>query len=297
MITWSYFAGSAGAFAHTEFGRILATLLAIAVGALVWRLLKKRALVETGGNEDRALRRGNFVLAKNLIFCLTLVAVFSIWATKIAGAALSLAAVTGALLLVGKEFLANILGSAVLAATRSYRIGDFIEMGDVCGRVLDTDLLVTTVAETLEGHQLTGRTVAIPNSILLTSPVKNLTATGTFTVNLLKVVVLPSENILQLEQALLKAAKEVCCSWIELANIHLKHIECHELIDLPSAEPRVLLQFHCARECTLAVRYACRPNDRVKVEQDILRRYLRYRDVPAARSPARIPALLEEETI
>lgn len=282
MNNWTLFAVETAAFAHTEFGRILATLFVMAIGAVAWRFFKKKALAETGEGTDIHSRRGNFVLARNLVFCFTLLFVFSIWATKIAGVALSLAAVAGAMLIVSKEFLANLLGTTVLAVSRPYRIGDFIEMGDVCGRVLDTDLLVTTLAETLEGHQITGRKVVIPNSTLLTRPVKNLTATGSFVINLLNVVVSPSDDIMEHEKALLQAAADVCRPWIAAADIHLKSIECRELVDLPSASPRVLLQLDTAKECTLALRYACRPNDRVKVEQEILRKYLRYRANPDA---------------
>lgn len=287
MIDWLELAAGVGAFAQTELGRIIATLLVAIVGAVVWRFLQKRARIGSELPLDVSRRRGNLVLAKNLLIVVALVLAASIWATKIAGAALSLAAVAGAILLVSKEFLANALGSALLAISRPYRVGDFIQMGPTSGRVLDTDLMVTTIAETLEGHQLTGRTAVLPNSLLLTQPVKNLTATGAYMVNLLNVVVDPSEDLLTLEQALLRAAGEVCAPWLQEADRHLEHMESIELIDLPSSQPRVLMQFHSAREYTLALRYTCRPNDRVKVEQEILRRYLRYR--PAA-APPRVAA-------
>lgn len=277
MIEWAELGAATAAFAQTELGRIGATLLVASTGAITWRFMQKRARIGSEAPLDVSRRRGNLVLAKNLLIVVGLVIVASIWATNIAGAALSLAAVAGAILLVSKEFLANALGTAVLAISRPYRIGDFIDMGDVRGRVLDTDLLVTTIAETLEGHQLTGRTAVIPNSVLLTRPVKNLTATGTYMVNLLNVMVDPSEDLLALEKALLRAAGEVCAPWLEEADRHLEYMESIELIDLPSSQPRVLLQLHSAKEYTLALRYACRPNDRVKVEQDILRRYLQYR--------------------
>ena len=80
---------------------------------------------------------------------------------------------------------------------------------------------------------------------------------------------------------MLKAAREVCEPWLQEADRHLERMESIELIDLPSSQPRVLMQFHSAKEYTLALRYTCRPNDRVKVEQEILRRYLRYRSVQA----------------
>jgi small-conductance mechanosensitive channel len=287
LINWAQLAAGVGAFAQTELGRIIATLLVIAIGAILGRFLQKRARSSPGLSSDVSRRRGNLVWAKNLIIIVCLVFVASIWATKIAGAALSLAAVAGAILLVSKEFLGNALGSALLAISRPYRIGDFIEIENVRGRVLDTDLMVTTVAETLEGHQLTGRTAVLPNSLLLTRPVRNLTATGAYMVNLLNVVVHPSEDLLALEKALLQAAGEVCAPWLIEADRHLEHMESIELIDLPSSQPRILIQMHSAKEYTLALRYTCRPNDRVKVEQEILRKYLRYR-------PAKI---LEAETV
>jgi small-conductance mechanosensitive channel len=285
MIDWMEIGIGVGAFAQTELGRIIATLLIATIGAIVWRFLQKRARVGSELPLDVSRRRGNLVLAKNLLIVVSLMVVASIWATKIAGAALSLAAVAGAILLVSKEFLANALGSAMLAISRPYRVGDFIQMGATSGRVLESDLMVTTIAETLEGHQLTGRTAVLPNSLFLTQPVRNLTATGEYMVNLLNVVVHPAEDLLSLEQALLRAAREVCTSWLQDADRHLEHMESIELIDLPSSQPRVLMQFHSAHEYTLTLRYTCRPNDRVKVEQDILRRYLRYR-------PAAMPRLV-----
>jgi small-conductance mechanosensitive channel len=293
MTEWSVVAEGVRAFAQTEFGRIVATLLVASVGAILWRFLQKRARVGSELPIDVSRRRGNLVLAKNLLIVVALMLVASIWATKIAGAALSLAAVAGALLLVSKEFIANALGTAMLAISRPYRIGDFIQMGTTSGRVLDTDLMVTTIAETLEGHQLTGRTAVLPNSLLLTQPVRNLTATGAYMVNLLNVVVSPSEDLLALEQALLRAAREVCESWLQEADRHLERMESIELIDLPSSQPRVLMQFHSAKEYTLALRYTCRPNDRVKVEQDILRRYLRYRPSPEPAWAPEVAAMVE----
>jgi hypothetical protein len=147
------------------------------------------------------------------------------------------------------------------------------------GRVIDTDLLATTLSEAQDGNQLTSRTVVLPHSLLLVKPVRNLTATGDYVINLLKVVAGAQEDLIALENALLSAAKEVCGPWLAVANAHLKQIELRRLMDLPSAEPRVILQLHSASEAVLSLRYTCRPNDRVKVEQAVLRRYLAKRPV------------------
>lgn len=275
------------AFAHTEMGRIIATVIAIIVTMLLLKVIQHRAQASAGSSMEISDRRGNFVLLKNLVLLAAVTVIGTIWASKIAGAALSLAAVAGALLIVSKEFLSNLLGTAFLTVSRLYRVGDFIEVDGIAGRVIDTDLLATTLSEAQDGSQLTSRTVAVPHSLLLVKPVRNLTATGEYVVNLLRIGVDVNEDLIALESALLAAANEVCKPWLAEADSHLKLIESRELMDLPSATPRVILQLSSAKEAVLSLRYTCRPNDRVKVEQTILRRYLAKR--PARKTEA-LPA-------
>lgn len=267
-------------FTQTEMGRIVATLIAVIVTTVLLKLLQRRAQLADISPTEFSRRRGNFVLLKNLVLFTALIVIGTIWASKIAGVALSLAAVAGAMLIVSKEFWLNLLGTASLTISRLYRVGDFIEVEGVSGRVIDTNLLATTLSEAQEGSQLTSRTVAIPHSLLLVRPVRNLTATGEFVVNLLRVGVGTDEDLAALEQALLEAARDVCQPWLAQADAHLKRIESRELMDLPSAEPRVIFQLHSAKEASLSLRYACRPNDKVKVEQKILRQFLAKRPVP-----------------
>lgn len=275
-------------FTQTEMGRIVATLISVIVTTILLKLLQRRAQLADISPTEFSRRRGNFVLLKNLVLFTALIVIGTIWASKIAGVALSLAAVAGAMLIVSKEFWLNLLGTASLTISRVYRVGDFIEVEGISGRVIDTDLLSTTLSEAQEGSQLTSRTVAIPHSLLLVRPVRNLTATGEFVVNLLRVGVGTEEDLAALEQALLDAAQDVCKPWLAQADAHLKRIESRELMDLPSAEPRVILQLHSAKEATLSLRYACRPNDKVKVEQKILRHFL-------AKRPVRQPQLVEAD--
>src|SRR5690606_5894968 len=177
----------ASAFALTEMGRIVATLLAIIVTMMLLKLIQRRAQGLAGTAKELAHRRGNFVLVKHLVLLAWLIVVGTSWASEIAGAALSLAAVAGAMLIVSKEFLANLLGTAHLTVSRLYRVGDFIEVDGISGRVIDTDLLATTLSEMQDGSQMTSRTVALPHSLLLVKPVRNLSTTGTYVINMLKV--------------------------------------------------------------------------------------------------------------
>jgi small-conductance mechanosensitive channel len=269
------------AFAQSEMGRILASLTAILVAALLMKIIQRRARNQSRACLEDQHGKNGFVLQKNLVLLCTVLVVIAIWASKIAGAALSLAAVGGAMLIISKDFVANLLGSAYLTATRSYRVGDFVEIDGLSGRVIDTDLLATTLLEMGDGSQLTSRVATIPHASLLIKPLHNLTATGEYAINMLKVVVDPQDDLLELEKALLKAANDVCSPWLINANLHLMRFETRELMDLPSAHPRVLIQLHGAKEATLSLRYTCAPNQKVNVEQSILRNFIKNR--PASR--------------
>ncbi len=263
---------------HGELGRLLATLAILALAAVSLKLIQKsarrRSLVLTG---SETFHKNSYVLLKNLVLLAAVIIVITIWASKIAGAALSLAAVAGAMLIISKEFLANLLGSAFLTATRSYRVGDFIEINGVSGKVIDTDLMATILSETAGGSQMTSRMITLPHSLLLVNHLRNLTATGAYAINLLHVTVDPAEDLLLLEDILLQAAQEVCAPWQANAEEHLRRFEARELMDLPSAAPRVIMELNGVKEVTLSLRYTCRPNQRVNVEQTILRKFVQQR--------------------
>lgn len=261
------------AFAKSEIGRILATVIVFWLSAASIGFLQRRAVTRCVDEQEFARRRGNFVLVKNLILACAMVALSIIWASKIAGVALSVAAVAGAMLIVSKDFLASLLGTAVFTITRPYRVGDFIEIGGVSGRVVDTSMLNTTVADTSEGNLITGANIILPHAMLLSMPVRNLTATGEYVLRLLPVSVL-HRDLMRCEPLLLKAAQEVCGEWVDEASRHLKLMESRELIDLPSGNPRVIMDLSKHEHAVLTLRYACRPDERIDVEQAILRRYL-----------------------
>lgn len=261
------------AFAKSEIGRILATVIVFWLSAASIGFLQRRAVTRCVDEQEFARRRGNFVLVKNLILAGAMVALSIIWASKIAGVALSVAAVAGAMLIVSKDFLASLLGTAVFAITRPYRVGDFIEINGVSGRVVDTSMLNTTVADTSEGNLITGANVILPHAMLLSMPVRNLTATGQYVLRLLPVSVL-HRDLMHCEPLLLQAAQEVCGEWSEEASRHLKWMESRELIDLPSGNPKVIMDLSRHEHAVLTLRYACRPDERINVEQAILRRYL-----------------------
>ncbi|WP_256299197.1 mechanosensitive ion channel family protein [Haloarchaeobius salinus] len=73
--------------------------------------------------------------------------------------------------------LTSLLGWVYILAMRPYQVGDRIRVEDAKGDVIDVDFLVTTLWEVegdlVSSHQPSGRTVTVPNSLILTSEVFN----------------------------------------------------------------------------------------------------------------------------
>lgn len=275
--------GSLHGFAVDEIWRVALTAAVVFLVPLGLRFGQRHLSSKAGTLNER---RERLVIWRNTLVFLGVVVTMGVWGSKIAGFALSLAAVAGAMLIVSKEALMNLLGFINLTLSRHFGLGDYIEIGPSSGRVVDITAMTTTVLETRNGHQVTGATVIVPNALLLTHPVRNLTVTGKFVVHLLRVRLTRNADILQHEQALLEAARMVCALWEEEADQHLAQLEQDRNVDLPSAHTRVLVELLDGKYADLALRYCCRPHERVKVEQEILRHYLA---ITKRISPAVVP--------
>lgn len=261
-------------FFSGESARVGATVLTILVSDLFVRLNRIK-LTRNWRNEPPDVLRGKLVWAQNLIRLLALVGIVVIWASKIAGAILSVAALVGALLLVHKELLMCLTGYALIMATRPYTIGDYVEVGGQSGRVIDISLFATVLSETSSVNQLTGKTVSFPNSLLYSTAVRNMSATGQFIVSLYRIAVAVNIDFDLAEECALEAADKVTAQWQERADLHLRGVESHGFLDLPSSRPKVLWESPNEKHHVLTIRFACPMTARVAAEQELFRIFWR----------------------
>lgn len=281
----------------TELGRIIASGVTIGVGvvlAKVWerRLRKQAEQAEQAELDHQVLdiARQKFVTAKNVIWVTVAFIVFTIWASKIAGIILSLAAVAGASLIVSKELIMCLLGYGYLTSSRAIRVGDFIDVNGMKGKVVDIEMMATTLAETSLANQQTGRTLTLPNSVWLSHPVRNVSATGESVINALQLI-LPIEVDIELaEKVALEAAQTIAGQWQGAINRHLAKHELRNLVDMPSARPKILWIPLDAKSHALVIRYGCPLNQRVNSEQGIFRHFWKNYNEESKRLKACVPA-------
>jgi small-conductance mechanosensitive channel len=264
------------------------------VPELIWTLLIGAAVLAANLGISAVLLRGTrlsretklrtSVFWRNFSLLIALVALLFVWRAELQAAALSLAALSVALVLAGKELFTSVLGYIHRTTSGSFRFGDVIEINGVKGEVIDQTLLSTTVLEMSEEHQFTGRVVQFPNSFYVTHPLKNHSRVGDYQLGILTVPLAASESAEVAKALLERVAREVCRDYVAPTEAALRELEGEQFVLMPSADPRVTIRLPDAGKIVLALRYPCPGNSRTRTEQDIVLAYL------AARATTSSPA-------
>jgi small-conductance mechanosensitive channel len=265
--------------AGSRFGLTLLTLL---VALLVSRGLQRWFSTSHAAPGHEARRRA-LVASRNLLYVVTIVVLASLWLVQLRHLALSVAAIATGLLLSGRELVLGLLGRLLLAATRPFGIGDVVEVGTYSGRVIDLGLFTTTLLETDAARQYTGHTVELPNAMLVTLGVRNLSHTGRYVIESLRVPVAVEGDVGAERDRLLACTQRACAPHLEDAVRWLARVEADEVLRLPDSEPRVLVEPRDAFQVDLVARFPAPAERRAYVAQAVLQEYYAGADrrVPA----------------
>ncbi|MCW3479061.1 mechanosensitive ion channel family protein [Neisseriaceae bacterium JH1-16] len=265
-------------FNHLEHGYVVDLLRSfglIAILILV-RVVILRSLSANQHVPIEARRRWSVNL-RNAGFLLGLFGLLTIWARELETFALSMVAFAAAMVVATKELIMCIGGAFLRTMSNSYTLGDHIEVGQYRGRVVDITLFSTTIMEigpNHAAHQLTGRGISMPNSLLLTQAVIRENYMGDFVVHVITVPAAYSLDPASTEALLLDSARVICDPFLADARRHMNHIEERYLIDIPSVEPRIAIQPVDEKQYRLILRVAIPAKERHRVEQAILHRFM-----------------------
>jgi small-conductance mechanosensitive channel len=265
------------------YGRELIFSMLLVVTVLLLRTMAARALLRYEKVSSEVRRRW-VAAARNLSIAIVVFGLLSIWAEELRTLAVSLIAFAVAAVIATKELILCASGALVRAAGDAYGIGDRIEIAGARGEVVDQSMLTTTLLEIgpPPAHQFTGRTIVIPNSLLLSSPVVNETFDEQVDLHVIRVPIDEREDWQEAERLLLDAARLECGDFMDEARRHLRRVQAVRGVEAPSVEPRVTLHLPDPGKVVLLLRVATPARRKGRVEQAILRRYLRSRGaVPA----------------
>jgi small-conductance mechanosensitive channel len=151
----------------------IAASLALILLLLLTRLIAGHAIRRRTKAAVHLQRRWTTNIRTLLVF-LGVIGLVLIWAPQLRTFALSLTAVAVAVVVATKELILCFSGSFLRAASRTYSVGDWIEVAGIRGEVVDHNVFVTTLHEfEPETFSFTGRTTVIPNSVFVAQPMRN----------------------------------------------------------------------------------------------------------------------------
>jgi len=214
---------------------------------------------------------------KNGTFTLIVITLFMLWQSEISEFALSVTAIAVAIVVASKEIILCFTGSIQRASSRSFRIGDWIEVGKLCGEVIEHNMMATVIQEIDLHHgqyHYTGKTATLPNSMFFTYPVKNLNFMKRYVYHNFSITVKDFVNLYPLVPDLVTKIEHHCEDFIDVARRYNSVIEKHAGVDLPGSEPHIHINSGATGEQIVHYMIFCPTEQASHLEQEIRKDFM-----------------------
>ena len=245
---------------------VILVVVIIALRALVARFIRRSVA-------SSELRLKWMVQSRNALLLLLLLGLILIWGEELRTLALSIVAIAVAFVVATKELILCVIGTIIKTVSRSFELGDRIQIKEFRGDVIDQNLLATTIMEVGPGkitHQRTGRTLVIPNAMFVSEPVINESFTHDYVFHVFTIPFKREDDWHGAQIAFLESAKRHSASYLEEVRRYMNRISMRRGLEVPSVDPRVTIQVPTAGEIHLIVRVPVKSGERGFIEQTIL---------------------------
>ena len=273
-------------FQDTKLLSHLIATLVLLVSVLAVRYVALRFIRRALPSNDKLRLRSSSQI-RGLSYAILAFGLLTIWAAELQTLAVSFVVLAMAIVWALKETIACVQGAVYRVSSNAFEVGDRIALSSVRGDVIDAGLLSTLVLEVGQGHQRTGRTISIPNSLFMTEPVLNESLAGEYMLHLMSIPVDRSEDLAAMERKALTAAREACAEFIDdVRRPMAARYRRHGLLP-PVVDPRVTYQFVDKNTVNILLRIPTPSRLERQVEQRVLRAVL---NVPKERDTLPPPA-------
>lgn len=256
-------------------GTLMSSIVLVAAILLI-RVLTVRALHGRAETLTENARRW-ISIVQNTSVLLVILGLIFIWSPQLSAFALSIAAFAVALAILSKEFMLNLVGAAFRAFSRSFDIGDWIEVGDFRGEVISEGMLTTRLQELGEGarrYLYTGRVVAIPNNYFLVHTVRNETFRKRFIHHTFNITLEPGPPPQEIKDIICRATGLECSDFMDVAERYWSMIRRKARTELPAAKPSVYLETTDFAKLVFVVTVFCPTQDARDIEERITSRVM-----------------------
>lgn len=263
---------------HNIFVHIALSALIVLAGVVLVKLSTRFFVSRQLADKDNLRSYRTWTVAsRNTIGALVFVLLLGMWLSELKSVAISLAAFAAGLLISGKELVMCFLGAFMRMLTRPFQLGDLVEIGQYAGEVVDMDALTTTLIEVAPTRQFTGFTVQVPNSLLLTTAVRNHSQAGRYTLDTVRIPLPVQCDPDRVEAQLLDIAQQACEPFLEAAGQSLRRYGDTRFLDLSQFAPRVMFEPTGTDRLDAIVRFPAPVGGRLPVAQQIIRHFYRLR--------------------
>lgn len=261
-------------FLEGRLGKLILSIALVMLATTINRFMHWRLLRDTKDTKPQTGNvRATWVRRKNIVWVSALLLILALWSGQITGFLISLAAIGGALLIVSKEFILCLWGAVVISLNKSLRIGSTIEVGSFTGQLVNTGFVTFELAEIGPSKKQTGRLLSLPNSLVFTQAMKNLSVYGSYGIHLIDFNFDKTVRIQAAENLVLRLANEAGKHWIDEAEQHFTAVERDNFVDLPKARPEVFWTSVDEKCLRMTLRLACPLNKRGQLEKSIVKRF------------------------
>jgi len=246
-------------------------------------LLVRWAVVRSiRGNSEtlNADRRKWISVVRNLTVVLIFIGLLLVWSIELSKFALSIAAFAVAIVIASKEVIICLTGGLYRTMTRPFETGDWIEVGDVRGEVLQEGLMSTVLHELSpagdQTHDYTGHIITVPNGMILTHNIINLNIRKQFVFHTFNITINALDS-LQPKEDLSFLCDEIEAEWIaydEDATKYWTTVRRDMALDMRKPDPLVRMRTTDLAHIVFDIRLLCPREQAVFIEQRVTTRFL-----------------------
>ncbi len=238
--------------------------------------LTKHLIVRLIKIKSKKDKRSKINMINNIFTILIIIAIFNIWSEEIQKFAFSIAAFIVAIVLATREFIQCFIGFIYIITSRPFRIGDWVQVGNLCGEVHSTDWAKLTLLEVdKDDYQYTGKTLYLPNSQLITSVIKNLNFLKRYAVHHFTIVRDDSVNPFEFLDELRDKAHAHCGDFKDVAIRYNQLIESRLDINITGPEPHIQVATSDIGDTQVFFTIFCPTEKAMEIEQKLTADFLK----------------------
>ncbi|GGF56222.1 mechanosensitive ion channel family protein [Alteromonas lipolytica] len=254
--------------AYTQSYKLLTSLalvvLFLAAKRIVIRLLRRQ------GKKKGDDRRHSINLIDQLGNAILLVLLLMLWSTEVQNLALSIAAFMVAIVFATREMIQCFMGFIYYMTTRPFRVGDWVQLGEQVGEVVEMDWAKTTLLEVdAEHYGYTGKHVYVPNNQLMIQVVKNLNFLRRYRLHEFSIILEPLVNPYQLLDEFRAKSIAHCGHFRDVAERYKSWIERNLDAEFISIDPVIDIETNNFAKFVIKIGLFCPSDESLSLEEKI----------------------------